>query len=261
MQNLHAGEAAIFAEFVDGVGDDAQVFGNNLRVANLLANLVKELQAGTFEPFAVNCGFRVAVNRPIRLEGAEMIDAHNVNKLINPLETQLPPLVMRRRHLRPIVLRIAPKLTRRAEIIGRNSRDFFGTTFLVKLKFLLISPRVRAVSRNEYRHVAHNLNPAFKGVFVKFVPLPLENELLELHEQNFVGKLLLQRGKNFFIALLNFDVPLNPIRTVIFLLDSGEQRVIVQPIFLCRAEFFEVLGKRSIRLEPQLEGLERFAKC
>ena len=134
-------------------------------------------------------------------------------------------------------------------------------TFRVKLELLLISPSVRTVRRNEYRHVAHNFNSALQCVVVKFIPLLGENELLEFNEQNFVGKFFLQSGKDFFIALFNLDVPLNPIRAAVFLLNRRKQCVIFQPIFLSRAESFEVFIKLGVFLEFGFEILERFGKC
>ena len=88
-----------------------------------------------------------------------------------------------------------------------------------------------------------------------------ENELLKLREKYFVGKFLFKRGKNFFIALFNFQIPINPIRAAIFLFNRREQGVIFQPIFLLRAELFKRFLKVSVGFDFDFEILKSLGKC
>ena len=240
MQNLHAREAAILSEFFNRVCNNSQIFGDNLPVGKFALNHIEKRSAGPFNPFAVNRSFCVAVNRPVRLKASEMVNANNVNKVIKLFEAKFPPFVIVFFHCRPIVQRISPKLTGRAEIIGRNSRNFFGSAFLVKLEKFLISPSVRAVRRNENRHIAHNLNSALTGVSVQFMPLAMENILLKLNIQNFVGEFSFDFFHRVFFAVFQILVPLDPVNIIIFRFNRRKNRVIFQPIrFIC-AELVEV---------------------
>ena len=58
----------------------------------------------------------------------------------------------------PVIERIAPKLPRFAEIIGRNAGNGNRETLAVKLEQLLVRPNVRAVERDTYRRVPNNGN-------------------------------------------------------------------------------------------------------
>ncbi len=88
----------------------------------------------------------------------------------------------------PVIERIAPKLPRFAEIIGRNAGNGNRETLAVKLEQLLVRPNVRAVERDKYRRVPNNGNMLFIGVCLERAPLLLEFILQEDFFFNRAGK-------------------------------------------------------------------------
>ena len=145
MKHLHAREAAVVAQLLDLVGDDAEVFRHDGQVADRRAHGIKELLARPFHPTAVDSGLRLAVDLPECFEAAEMIDAHDVDKREELAEPRDPPGVALVLHRLPVVLRVAPELTRRAEVVGRYASDRLGRAVDVEVEERLMRPDIGAV--------------------------------------------------------------------------------------------------------------------
>src|SRR4029079_6256745 len=91
---------------------------------------------------------------------------------------------------RPVVERIAPALSGRAEIVRRYSGDDRRVTRGVELEEVAMRPDVRRVVRHVDRHVAENRDAALSGGFAQLLPLASEDELHETME----GALAAQRA-------------------------------------------------------------------
>ena len=109
-----------------------------------------------------------------------MVDAHDVHHLVELLEALLPPGVVLGLHGLPVVLRIAPELSRRAEIVRRYARNRMGRAIRVEVEELLVRPDIGAVLCEKDRHVAHDADALLLRVVVQALPLAVEKVLHEL---------------------------------------------------------------------------------
>src|SRR6185436_784082 len=117
---------------------------------------------------------------PTRGETSKVIDTQHVNSLERRAQTIYPPSKTRRAHRVPVVNRIAPKLTRAAEIIGRNSRDDYRTAVAIELEHLWMTPHVRGIVGNEDGRIADDSDASLAAIPLQRPPLTEEEILIKL---------------------------------------------------------------------------------
>jgi len=79
----------------------------------------------------------------------------------------------------PVVERVAPKLARRGEIVGRHPGYRERLPVPIQPEYRAVLPRVRAVERDEDRHVANDPDAAGRRVSPQPLPLAEEKVLIE----------------------------------------------------------------------------------
>ena len=252
VQNLHARIAAVVAQFLDFVGDDAEILGDDGKILDRLLHLFEERLAGTLAPAAVDRRLRLAVDLPVRLEAAEVVKPHDVDERAKLPEASLPPAVAVLLHRRPVVLRVAPQLSRRAEVVGRHARDRLRRAVLVEREQALVRPDVDAVVRDEDGHVAHDFDALLSRVVVQVFPLFVKQILPELLAADLVRQALSRRTKRGVLSLFQLGLPLEPRRFLVLNLQGLEERVVVKPGRLLIAEIPE-----SVAFSLFLEVLPR----
>ena len=85
-----------------------------------------------------------------------MVDPDQVDQFEQMSEARDPPAVAVAGHGFPVVQRIAPELTRGAEIVRRYTGHHDRLTSLVEFEQVLVRPHVRTVVGHEDRNVAHD---------------------------------------------------------------------------------------------------------
>src|ERR1700683_1675381 len=101
-------------------------------MAQLRLRCLKKIGSRTRHPLPGLSRWRSGWNVPRSREPAEVIQANHID--VSQQSTQpidAPPITSRTRGI-PVVNGIAPQLTLRAEIIGRNSGDEARTTLLIE---------------------------------------------------------------------------------------------------------------------------------
>src|SRR5205823_6340042 len=136
-------------------------------------------------PAAVNCGELACLDFPVCGEAAEVIDAHHVGEAERGANARHPPSISRVAQDIPAIKRIAPTLSRLAEIVGWNAGDDGGRARFVELEELAIGPNVGTVRSDVDRHVAHNVDVALVGGAADGSPLREEEPLHVLVKANF----------------------------------------------------------------------------
>src|ERR1700733_7361208 len=94
---------------------------------------------------------------PRRDQAAEMIQANYIDVGQQRAQTANPPAIAGPAMGIPVVNRIAPKLSRRAEIIGRHTGNEARMVMLVDEKQLRIGPHIARIGRHEEGKIANQL--------------------------------------------------------------------------------------------------------
>ncbi len=119
----------------------------------------------------------------------------NTDKVINPYDiihlcrkshTVFPPCKSVIFHLIPVIKRVAPQLTCRAEIIRRHTGNRDGTAIFIELEQIRMPPDVCTVQRHVNRNITNDLNPVIICIRFQLTPLPVKLKLAELPEIDIV---------------------------------------------------------------------------
>ena len=230
MNDLHPRKAAVIAQPLDIIRDDAEILNDNVERSEFALNRIEEMYTGSLDPAPVDRSLRLAVHRPVGLKGTEMVNADNIDLLAQLLKAPFPPCVVFCCHRVPVVLRIPPQLPICCKVVGRNACHGTRRSVLIQVKELLMRPCIRAVLRNEDRHVAENFNALPACIVMQTVPLDMEDILLESIEFHLVPLPLSKRFQCLGIALLDLLRPLHPRRPSILLLCRMKKGVVVEPV-------------------------------
>src|SRR5262249_25144369 len=117
-------------------------------------------------------------------EAAEMIEAHAIDECQYRAHPIGPPRVAGLRESRPVVMRIAPQLTRSAEVVGWYAGNHRWTSGRVETKELAVGPDVGAVVCDEDGQIAQDADRVAVTVSADARPLIEEQELQQLVQSN-----------------------------------------------------------------------------
>ena len=236
--NLHTRESAFIAQPLHVCRNDPEILGNDVECAELPLDFIEERLARPLDPMPVDRRLRLSINRPIGLEGAEMVDADDVHLLVQFLKAPLPPRILLGLHGLPVILRIAPELPIRSEVVRRHPRYRARRTILIEIEKLLMRPRIRAVLCHKDGHIAEDLNPLLPRVVMQAIPLQMKDVLLKPVELDLIPLTLRKRRERCWVAILDLVGPLHPRCTMILLLRRMKERIVIEPVCLL---FTEVL--------------------
>src|ERR1700722_7916282 len=155
---------------------------------------LKKAGARTWHPLPGLSRWRSDWNVPRSCESAEVIEANHID--VSQQSTQpvdAPPIPSRTQGI-PVVNGIAPQLTLRAEIVGRNSGDKARAPLLIEQEKFWVGPDIAGIRRNEKGQVADQAD-AF-GVSVRFelIGLAEEQKLRKANLIDLIGQLVLRIG-------------------------------------------------------------------
>src|SRR6185437_2740322 len=110
LQDAHAWKSVAFAQRNDVVGDDTEIFGKNRQVAELIHQQPQEIFPGGKAPLPP-AGIRgTGGDRPVRGEGAKVVDTQQVDALKLLEHPRAPVDEVVPAHRLPVIERVAPKL-------------------------------------------------------------------------------------------------------------------------------------------------------
>ena len=108
-----------------------------------------------------------------------MIQANHIDVSQQSTQPIDAPPITSRTHGIPVVNGIAPQLTLRAEIIGRNSGDEAWPMLLVEQELLRVRPNITGIRRNKKGQIADQAHAPGMGVLLELIGLAEQQELRE----------------------------------------------------------------------------------
>ena len=108
-----------------------------------------------------------------------MIDSDDIKQFIAVTDSVYPELIILFFHMFPVVNRISPSLTCRAEIVWWYSCNKDRTSVCVQKEIILTAPHIYRILTYIERNIAHDLNTGFVCRFLYVHPLSVENILKE----------------------------------------------------------------------------------
>ena len=246
LQHLHVGAAAGPHQRADAVGQQAQVLGDDVHLAQLPVHGVEQLHARALFPVARPRVGGIGRDREILVEAAEVIDAHDVVQFEAVPHPAHPPGVAGLPVALPAVERVAPDLAVGSKGIRRAACNGRRLVFAVQLEQVRVCPDVCAVRRNIDGDVAHDPDVPCVGISLQLRPL-----LGELVLQIFVE---LHIKVEFTVVVIHGEVPVHadifrPALERCFPeegLQRHEQCIIVQPPGVVCTECVEPAVLRDI---------------
>ena len=182
-----------------------------------------------------------------------MVDADDVIEPPGAVHTADPPAEPGLGHFFIIVERIAPKLTVRTEVVGRDAGDLRGDIVFIQLEILRLAPHVRGVHGHIDGQIADDADAKRVDIGLERSPLP-EKEKLNIGEQLNVR---LEEPAVFFegsraSAAANVLVgPLAPGLHAEVPLERHEQSVVRKPVRILRGK---ALHLTAVALETAFGG-------
>src|SRR6185295_13412264 len=134
LQDAHPRETKTISQCFNVRRNHAQVLRNYRHLAKRFSDGSKQFSAGRRNPTPPFRSLIAARYLPARGETAEVIDACDIVGLERCADAINPPFETIRRHLLPVVKRIAPELARGAEVIRRYSRHDNRSSIFIQLK-------------------------------------------------------------------------------------------------------------------------------
>jgi hypothetical protein len=107
----------------------------------------------------------------------------------------------------PAIDWVTPELAGRTEVVGRDARDEERFPLGIELEQVGARPDIRAVQRDEDRHVADQLDLPLPARLAKRPPLPREDELDELVIEDRLGQRLAASGEGLRLAHDELTLP------------------------------------------------------
>ena len=188
----------------------------------------KKRRPGPLHPAAVDRGRRVPRHLPVRLEAAEVVEAHEVHEGEHGAEAVDPPRVAGAGERVPAVERVAPELAGGAEVVGRHAGLERRPAVGGEVEELGVGPDVGAVVGHEDRDVAHDADAALAGLPAHVRPLLEEEPLLELDLAHLAGELAPGPGERLRSRLTRAAVPGAPGRPAVGPLQRHEEGEVVR---------------------------------
>src|SRR5580658_5944331 len=154
-------------------------------MAQLCLHGLKKAGSGTRHPLPGLSRWRSGWNVPRSREPAEVIQANHIDvSQQSPQPIDAPPITSRT-HGIPVVNGIAPQLTLRAEIIGRNSGDEARPLLLIEQEKLRVRPNITGIRGNKEGQIADQAHAPGMGMLLELMGLAEQQELGEANLINF----------------------------------------------------------------------------
>ena len=133
---------------------------------------MKKIHGRRLDPAAVDGGLFRDRYLPVPDEAPEVIDTDEIDESHGVADALHPPVVLRLPQHLPAVMRVAPALAGRAEVVRGNTCDREGTPFRVQVEELPVRPDIGTVTVHVDGYVADEAHAMFAGVVLHGGPLP-----------------------------------------------------------------------------------------
>ena len=139
-----------------------------------------------------------------------MVDSDDIDLIQGHLHALSPPGKVVLSVDIPVIDGVAPKLSVFGECIGRAACLCCLHSVFINLEKLVMSPGIDAVTCHIDGNVSDNADTKRVGIFMKVVPLAVEEELENLVDFNFLGKLLGPLAEGCLLSELKIVFPQIP---------------------------------------------------
>src|SRR5215813_7525425 len=127
LEHSHSGQLKFVSQRNHIRSDESQILGNERQVAKLSLDRLEEIWAWAWNPMAGLSGPSVRRNVPGRAKSSKMIQPHQVHVCQQGLETVYAPAVASATQCFPVIHRVTPELTVRAEVVRRHAGHKSGS--------------------------------------------------------------------------------------------------------------------------------------
>ena len=211
---------------------------------------MKERFAGSLDPAPCYSGLGAGRDFPECLKSPEMVDTHGIDRLEQPSQAAHPPGVIGFGVPLPVIVRVAPQLSRLAEIVRRHSGAGLRPPVRIQGEQVGAGPHIGAVMRDKNRQVADDPDSLLVGATPQLLPLAEEQILTEPVKFDLDSQFpssLFQRRR---LASGDIRRPLGPGTPAVAVLQRHEQGVVIQP----ERRFAAELPIRLLRRLPAEAG-------
>ena len=210
LQHLHPRETGLSHHLKHAGGQEAQILRDDLQLAQLPLNGVKELQPRSLLPVAAGGGVVLRRDGVILVESPEMVHPHHIAQFKAVGHPANPPVVSRLFVVVPAVQGVAPELPGGAEAVRGTARHKVRLPLGVELEQFRMEPAVRAVEGHIDGDIADDADSLPVGVGLEFLPLLLKFQLQEAVEQDILLQLHLQLRHRLRLSEADLILPLRP---------------------------------------------------
>src|SRR5262249_36170192 len=229
LKDTHARKAEAITQLLDIGSNDAEVFGDDWKLAQRFPNRTEKFLAWHLDPTTALGRLIAPGDFPAGRETAKVIDARYVHDLQNRPHAFDPPLEAIFQHSFPVVEGIAPELSGRAEIIRRDARDNCRNTIAIKFELLRIGPNVGRIMGHKDRYIADQTDAPFIAIAFQLEPLLKKKELGKLVRFNSLVKFVSRARQSLRFTPNGRPFPFMPGFAAVLSFQGSEQGVVVQP--------------------------------
>src|ERR1700728_1287907 len=148
-------------------------------MAQVCLHCLKKAGSRTRHPLPRLSRLRSRWNVPRSREPAEVIQANHIDVSQQSAQPIDAPPITSRTHGIPVVNGIAPQLTLRAEIIGRNSGDEARPMLLIEQEELRVRPNVTGIRGNKEGQIPDQAHALGMGMLPELIGLAEHHKLRE----------------------------------------------------------------------------------
>src|SRR5262249_33925927 len=134
--------------------DETKILGNERKDAQLSLHRVEEVSARTWDPMPGSSRRHAARYMPGGREPTKMIQANHIYVREQRAYTIDAPAIASALHRVPVIDRVSPQLSLRAEVIGGHASHKLWSMLFIQQEQLGICPNIGRVRRNEKGQVA-----------------------------------------------------------------------------------------------------------
>ena len=194
------GKPELLTQCDDIRGDEPEVFDDERELPQRALHGVKDGATWALLPMAGRGGWGIGRYDPGGGEGAEMVDAQQVDLPQRGADAIDPPGVAGLGIALPVVDRISPELALGGEGVRRNAGDDGRSPLSIQPEQVAVRPDVGAVVGDEDGEIADDDDAPLVRVATDLAPLPVKQELRELVKSDFVSESLLRGGERIALA-------------------------------------------------------------
>src|SRR6202167_1354697 len=179
LQDAHPRQTKLVAQGPHVSRNHTQIFRYEWQMAELGLYCLKKAGSRTRHPLPGLSRWRSGWNVPRSREPTEVIHANHIDVSQQSTQPIDAPAITSRTHGIPVVNRIAPQLTLRAEIIGRNSGDEARPMLLIEQEQFRVRPNITGIRGNKERQIADQAHAPGMGMLLDLIGLAEQQELRE----------------------------------------------------------------------------------